>query len=150
MRGAGQAIAELEEELETIKRPTGEPMKVQAFRPEELYPAAVGNRPDLMVYFDDLNWRSAGTVGHGSLYLSENDTGPDDSVHAMEGIFVLFDPTRQYGREVENVGLLDVAPTVLKLMGVPAPVDMEGRAIAAVEDVEDHAVAAAQRERSPS
>jgi predicted AlkP superfamily phosphohydrolase/phosphomutase len=127
-----QARAELAEELQTITLPTGQGMRVQALRPEKLYPAAMGDRPDLMVYFDNLNWRSAGTVGHNSLYLSENDTGPDDSVHAMDGIFVLYDPMRNYGREVKNLNLLDVAPTVLKLMGVPVPENMEGRSLAAV------------------
>jgi predicted AlkP superfamily phosphohydrolase/phosphomutase len=81
-----------------------------------------------MVYFDDLNWRSAGTIGHGTLYLSENDTGPDDSVHAMDGIFLLVDPRRSYaGQRVEGMTILDIAPTVLELAGVPAPLEMEGR-----------------------
>ena len=94
-----EAREELAEELRTITRPDGERMRVEVFRPEEIYAAALGNPPDLMVYFDDLDWRSAGTVGHGGLYLSENDTGPDDSVHAMDGIFVLYDPARRYAQQ---------------------------------------------------
>ena len=124
-----EAREELAEELRTITRPDGERMRVEVFRPEEIYGAALGNPPDLMVYFDDLDWRSAGTVGHGGLYLSENDTGPDDSVHAMDGIFVLYDPVRRYAHSVEGAGILDVAPTVLELMGVPAPGGMEGSPI---------------------
>jgi predicted AlkP superfamily phosphohydrolase/phosphomutase len=128
-----EARAELAAELETaVTHPSGDPMKVQALRPEELYPVAIGDRPDLMVYFDDLNWRSAGTIGHGTLYLSENDTGPDDSVHAMDGIFILFDPKRTHGRALDRLSILDVAPTVLELLGVPVPADMEGRPIAAI------------------
>jgi predicted AlkP superfamily phosphohydrolase/phosphomutase len=122
-----EARAELEAELQTIKLPSGQPMPVQAFRPEELYPAAEGDRPDLMVYFDDLRWRSAGTIGHGTLYLSENDTGPDDSVHSMDGIVVLHDPQGEISGRVEDVDILDVAPTVLALMGLEVPRDMEGR-----------------------
>ena len=53
-----------------------------------------------MVYFDDLNWRSAGTVGHDSLYLFENDTGPDDSVHSMMGIFIMYDPSKNMHSKV--------------------------------------------------
>jgi predicted AlkP superfamily phosphohydrolase/phosphomutase len=121
-----EAREELAEELRTITRPDGERMRVEVFRPEEIYVAALGNPPDLMVYFDDLDWRSAGTVGHGGLYLSENDTGPDDSVHAMDGIFVLHDPARRHARRVEGASILDIAPTVLELMGVAAPAGMEG------------------------
>lgn len=125
-----EARAELEAELQTISLPSGQPMRVQALRPEELYPVAVGDRPDLMVYFDDLRWRSAGTIGHGTLYLSENDTGPDDSVHSLEGIFVLHDPERGYGQTVTGMSILDVAPTILTLAGLPVPADMEGKPLA--------------------
>ena len=45
-----------------------------------------------MVYFDDLYWRSAGTLGWGTKFLLENDTGPDDAVHAQEGMYILYDP----------------------------------------------------------
>jgi predicted AlkP superfamily phosphohydrolase/phosphomutase len=127
-----QVRRELAAELQTITYPDGRPMKVEVFRPEELYPAAVGDCPDLMVYFDNLDWRSAGTIGHPSLYLSENDTGPDDGVHSMDGIFVLFDPREQYGETVTGVSLIDVAPTVLQLMGVSVPDSMEGQPIAAI------------------
>ena len=72
-----------------IQDHTGKVMKNKVLKPDELYGRAVGDKPDLMVYFDDLNWRSAGTVGHDSLYLFENDTGPDDSVQSMNGIFLM-------------------------------------------------------------
>lgn len=120
---------ELAEELGTIRDPTGAPMRVQVFRPEDLYTPCLGDKPDLMVYFDDLSWRSAGTLGHGSMYLSENDTGPDDAVHAMDGVFILYDPRQRYGDEVTGLSLLDVAPTVLQLMDVTIPDDMEGKLI---------------------
>jgi len=117
------------EEISGIESPDGTPMNARALRPEELYPETLGDSPDLMVYFDDLAWRSAGTVGHGGLYLSENDTGPDDSVHAMDGIFVLHDPAHTRGGTVEDLSLLDIAPTVLRLMDVPVPAGMEGRPV---------------------
>ena len=39
------------------------------------------------------------------------------------------EPTRRYARSEEGAGILDVAPTVLELMGVPTPGGMEGRPI---------------------
>jgi len=82
-----------------------------------------------MVYFDDLYWRSAGTLGHGALYLSENDTGPDDAVHAQHGIFVLRDPKLPPRGQIPDVRILDVAPTLLQRMGIPVPRSMEGQPI---------------------
>lgn len=121
---------ELAEALRAVRDPSGAAMQTHVFFPEELYTTCLGDKPDLMVYFDDLCWRSAGTIGHDTLYLSENDTGPDDSVHSMDGIFILYDPQRHWGQRVEGLSLLDVAPTVLDLMGVPVPADMQGRSLA--------------------
>ena len=81
-----------------------------------------------MVYFDDLYWRSAGTLGYGTMYLPENDTGPDDAVHAQYGIYILHDP--KSGRKGRHDGdILDIAPTVLDLMGLAVPERMKGRVI---------------------
>jgi len=93
-------------------------MKNHVFEPTERYGQAVGDAPDLMVYFDELDWRSAGTVGHNSLYLSENDTGPDDSVHSMEGVFLMYNPRKDLrGKRIEGAKIADVAPTLLRLYG---------------------------------
>jgi len=97
----------------------GRVMKNSVLEPSELYGVAEGDKPDLMVYFDDLNWRSAGTVGHDSNYLFENDTGPDDSVHSMRGIFLMADPKADLGgRELKGARIADMAPTLLELYGI--------------------------------
>ncbi|MFQ6039202.1 MAG: alkaline phosphatase family protein, partial [Candidatus Aminicenantales bacterium] len=70
------------EKLASIRGPNGEEWRTKIIKPQEYFPVHNGDYPDLMVYFDDLFWRSAGTLGHGTMYLLENDTGPDDAVHA--------------------------------------------------------------------
>ncbi len=103
------------------------------FEPSELYGIAMGDKPDLIVYFGDLNWRSAGTVGHDSLYLFENDTGPDDSVHSMNGIFLMFDPKKNLkGKELKGLRVEDIAPTLLRLYDLEIPDGMDGRVILGV------------------
>jgi predicted AlkP superfamily phosphohydrolase/phosphomutase len=90
----------------------------QVFEPDKLYGTAIGDEPDLMVYFDELDWRSAGTIGHNSIYLSENDTGPDDSVHSMDGVFLMFNPQRNMNSSIiEGAKVEDTTPTLLKLFG---------------------------------
>ena len=120
---------ELTKKIMEIRDPNGRKMDTKVYRPEELYPVSIGDRPDLMVYFDDLYWRSAGTLGHDALYLSENDTGPDDAVHAQHGIFILHDPKIGSVGQIPDVNILDVAPTLLERLGLPIPATMEGKPI---------------------
>lgn len=119
----------LVEEIKAVKGPNGEHWDTKVYAPEELYPQGRGDYPDLTVYFDDLSWRSAGTVGHGMLYLPENDKGPDDAVHSHNGIFILYDPNKKIGKRIPDITVLDVAPTILKIMDVRVPSDMEGHII---------------------
>jgi predicted AlkP superfamily phosphohydrolase/phosphomutase len=106
----------------TILDDDGRKMHNLVFEPDELYGIAKGDKPDLMVYFGDLDWRSAGTIGHNSLYLSENDTGPDDSVHSMNGVFLMYDPRKNLGgKELEGLKIEDIAPTLLRMYGLDFP-----------------------------
>jgi predicted AlkP superfamily phosphohydrolase/phosphomutase len=114
--------------LKKIRGPQGEIWETRVIKPNEYFPDLRGDYPDLMVYFDDLYWRSAGTLGWGTQYLLENDTGPDDAVHAQEGTYILFDPRKKSGRRID-IDILDVAPTILHSLGLPVPDDMRGKII---------------------
>ena len=117
---------EIAEKLKSIKDDKGNPMNTKVYKPEDLYEVIRGDAPDLMVYFDDLNWRSASTVGYESMYLKENDTGPDDAVHDWFGIYVIYDPKKKMGRDLGIKNILDIAPTSLNILGVGIPSDMKG------------------------
>jgi predicted AlkP superfamily phosphohydrolase/phosphomutase len=104
-------------------------METHVYKPETLYPISIGDRPDLMVYFDNLFWRSAGTLGHGDIYLSENDTGPDDAVHSQHGIFILRDKGIKQRGQIAEIDILDIAPTLLERMKATIPRPMEGEPI---------------------
>ncbi len=115
--------------LKSIKDNNGNPMNTIIYKPEQLYEVIRGDAPDLMVYFDNLNWRSAGTVGYESMYLDENDTGPDDAVHDWDGVYIIFNPKSKSGKNLGVKSILDIAPTSLKILGVDIPKDMEGSII---------------------
>jgi len=104
-------------------------MNTKVYKPEELYEIIRGDAPDLMVYFDDLNWRSAGTVGYNSMYLNENDTGPDDAVHDWYGVYIIFDPKKKIGKDLGVRSILDIAPSSLNILGLEVPFDLEGKII---------------------
>lgn len=119
---------EIADRIKGICDEQGRPMKNIVLKPEEIYPVLNGDPPDLMVYFDDLYWRSAGTVGHPSIYLPENDKGPDDAVHSFHGVFAVTDMEGSLPKmELSEISILDIAPTILKLLGLEVPEDLEGR-----------------------
>ncbi len=112
--------------LEQITDDRGRIMNTKALRPQELFNGPyVDEAPDLLVYFDDLYWRAGQDVGNDSLYSFDTEIGPDDAVHDYNGIFVLSLPDEQRGGKV-RLQLMDVAPTVLKLLNVEIPADFEG------------------------
>ena len=105
-------------------------MDNKVHRPQELFPVLNGDPPDLFVYFDDLYWRSAGTVGYGTYYLPENDKGPDDAVHDWDGILVIYDPQETIEKgNLGEVSIFDVAPTVLDFFGIKPENNMDGRSL---------------------
>lgn len=121
---------ELAARIEAIADPGGAPLGNRALKPEALYREVRGIAPDLLVYFGDLAWRSVGRVGLDSVYTFENDTGPDDANHDYHGIFIMDDRQGRGGAEQRGLNVIDVAPTVLELLGAPVPSDMQGRSIA--------------------
>lgn len=119
---------DLMRDLLSIHGPNGEHWRNHVYIPEELYKDVRGNPPDLMVYFDDLYWRSAGTLGYTNPYLPENDTGPDDAVHDYDGVFILYDPSRNSSEEI-RCSIYDVFPTILDIYGLKPPVDVRGSSL---------------------
>jgi predicted AlkP superfamily phosphohydrolase/phosphomutase len=120
----------LENDLATIRDPAGNPLQVQILDPKTIYHEVHGDAPDLMLYFGDLKWRSAGTLGYPGLFLRENDTGPDDAVHSFDGVF-LWTSVRdeRAGVDLPEQQIRDVAPTILQFLGLPIPPHIQGRPI---------------------
>ena len=119
----------LKRELEGLTDDKGNHIGTRVFKPEEIYPVVNGIAPDLIVYFGDLRWRSVGSVGVGSIHTFENDTGPDDANHSQYGIFIMEAPGMKACGKVEGLHVMDVAPTVLNLLDLRIPEDMEGKVI---------------------
>ncbi len=105
-------------ELKEQRGKDGEVCNTTAYRPEKLYNSMKGKHADLVAYFDDLSYRSAGSVGHKSFFLNENDTGPDDAMHDWQGVFVKYDPSKEGEGRTDNISLLDFKSIVLQAMHV--------------------------------
>ena len=119
----------LAQEIAEIGDEQGKPIGSVVFKPEDVYSQCNNIPPDLIVYPGNLAWRSVGSIGIGSHVTYENDSGPDDANHGQYGIFIAS------GRDVPRAGAMDaldirdVAPTVLKILGVPGADDMQGKPV---------------------
>ena len=121
---------ELARRIANMVDPEGQPIGSVAYKPEEIYKTVNNIAPDLIVYMGNLKWRSVGSLGFNRIHTFENDTGPDDANHAQEGLYIFYDPRLQGQGEAPKQHLMDVAPTILELMGVSAPAEMQGRSYA--------------------
>jgi len=117
---------EIAEMIKGIKGSNGEKWDTKVFYPEEIYPETKGDKPDIIVYLDNLNWRAAGTLGYNNPYLLENDIGPDDAVHSEYGIFSLYVPGMKESKKI-TLTIYDFAPTILKLFGIET--NLKGKSI---------------------
>jgi predicted AlkP superfamily phosphohydrolase/phosphomutase len=123
----------LSEHIKSITAPDGSKLDTQVFKPQDIYRTVRGVAPDLLVYYDNLGWRSVGSFGHGDIYTFENDTGPDDANHAVNGIWIYTPPERNLGGKLlPATQLMDFAPTIMSIFGLDIPSDMQGRVISPV------------------
>jgi predicted AlkP superfamily phosphohydrolase/phosphomutase len=121
--------AELKARLEAIEDEEGRNIGTRVFTPEEAYREVKNIPPDLIVYFGNLDWRSAGSVGIGAVHLYENDTGPDDANHAENGIFIWNLPKDRFIEIKDTFSIYDIAPSILTYLGIEVPADMIGRSL---------------------
>ncbi len=118
-----------------LQGPNGEQIVAQVHRREDLFHGPeLAKVPDLLVEFDHYAWLGKGNLKTRSDSLwdeIEIEGGGDHSYvgsHRHEGIVVLSGPAVAEGAPVGGQ-LVDVAPTLLYLMGEPIPSDLEGRVL---------------------
>jgi len=110
---------ELTLELENMCDESGNNIGNRVLKPEKIYRKVEGFPPDLIVLFGNLDYRSVGSLGIGSIITEENDTGPDDANHDFNGIFIMSGEGCKKRGKVEGIRIYDIAPTICHLLGIP-------------------------------
>jgi hypothetical protein len=117
-------------DLAALKEPgTGLPFVGQIYRGQTLYSGpSTEYGPDLI-----LVPRNPRIAGLGLVEFPSNrwlTSSPDRSGHhRMDGILFLAGPGIGRGAELQGASIMDIAPTVLALLGVPIPRAMDGRVL---------------------
>lgn len=125
---ARSLIEDLKAGLESIPHPeTGEPLVEHVYEQDELYHGPyVSLAPDLTVVLKDWRYRTIGLHDFTTNHLVAPAFGPTGD-HRPEGILIAKGPSIRAGARLNEASLLDIAPTVLHLLGICVPEDMDGR-----------------------
>src|SRR5262249_52047036 len=123
-------IDDLKAGLKEICHPeTGRPLVERVYEAEELYHGPhMRHAPDLTVVLTDWRYRTIGLHDFTPHRVISRGFGPTGD-HRMEGILIAAGPAFRAGVVPDRANLLDIAPTVLRVLGVPVPADMDGRVL---------------------
>ncbi len=134
---------EVERSLLALRDPdTGQPVVARVWRKAEAYgPNALLELPDLYIEWVNDQYTDMGGIGYGRGIFSEPIRGRSGG-HTMRGIFLAYGPGIKQGYHVFNANLIDLAPTILYLLGAPISARMDGRPL--LEILEEPAPAAVE------
>ncbi|MFB3881415.1 MAG: alkaline phosphatase family protein [Armatimonadota bacterium] len=133
-RECEQLLSRLTDELMKLRDPaTRAPVVSRVFRREELYSGPYAAlAPDLLIgwrdyaYFTSKRAQADGRSWFGDELKIDASDYPHTGTHRLEGTLIMSGPGVRRGGDV-SASLLDLAPTIFELLGLPTPAHMEGR-----------------------
>jgi predicted AlkP superfamily phosphohydrolase/phosphomutase len=112
----------------------GRKLVARAHRREELYTGdCLKSAPDIVIEWEEyatyptLDLGSQNGDGH-ALFIDSSDF-PHVATHRMEGMLVLAGAGVRRGQALHGASLLDLAPTIIELLGGTRPAHLEGRVL---------------------
>ena len=106
---------------------TGEGVVEAVYRREEVYSGdQVEHAPDILFLPRRLEYFGFGEYEFGSHKVIEAMKRGISGTHRMNGVFLAYGREVQPGVQVEDAQIVDLAPTILHLMGEPVPEHMDG------------------------
>lgn len=131
-----RVLREIETRLLRLKDPdTDEAVVGTIHRREDLYHGPfMAEAPDLIIEWRDYLYHTRPMASERRLgVFSPPQPWPGGLEHSAhhrpEGILILSGPHFQRGKEIAGAEIVDLAPTILHLLGLPVPRDMDGRVL---------------------
>ena len=122
-RDREEIIEKLIKDLDPLK---GEGIIKSLYRKEERDSGSyLGEAPDLILD------QGKGIHIKGDIGRKESFEQPDmwRGENKRLGLFMAYGPDIKKGEQVDNIAILDLAPTILHLMNIPIPTEMDGRVV---------------------
>ena len=117
--------------LQDLRHPeTGQPMADQVIPGDQaVHGPYAGRSPDLHLVLDGYRAIAFPLFATDSRIVTRQIRG-DSGCHRRHGIFIARGPEVEQGTTIDGARILDLAPTILHLMGLPVPEDMDGHVLA--------------------
>lgn len=129
-------MKELKGKIMKISDENGNLLKTRFFKRDDVHHGPLAKfGPDIFIFFDECRWNTNEMIGYGkgNIYSYDTPVGPDDCSHGFYGYFCAAGPGVPAEGEKQGVTLLDIAPTVLSIMGEKVPDVMEGGSLVKID-----------------
>jgi len=122
--------SEIIDKLEKLTNPlTGLKVAKSVYKREDIYQGEfLSKAPDIIID-QSPHTHIRGSIGNKNVFEAPQRWRAENTT---EGIFIARGPSFKEGLEVKNIAILDLAPTILHLMGVSVPADMDGRVLSGI------------------
>jgi predicted AlkP superfamily phosphohydrolase/phosphomutase len=109
---------------------THEAVVQEIYRREEIYSGEyVELAPDIVFLPARLEYFGFGEYEFGSHKIIEAMKRGISGTHRMQGVFIAYGAGIEPGVELQGAALVDLAPTIMHLLGLPVPSHMDGRVL---------------------
>lgn len=115
--------------LQELRDEDGRPLVTRLILREETYQGPYAEKgPDIHLVLDDYNMIAFPMFATNNDVIADQIRG-DSGSHRREGIFIAHGPDVRANTQLDEVSILDLAPTVMALLGQPVPQIMDGRVL---------------------
>jgi predicted AlkP superfamily phosphohydrolase/phosphomutase len=115
--------------LQELRDDDGRPILSRVIPGREVYHGPYAHKgPDLHLVIDDYNMIACPLFATEGRVITHQIRG-DSGCHRREGIFIAHGPAIRQGSALSEADILDLAPTILHLLGEPVPRVMDGRVL---------------------
>ena len=108
----------------------GSGLQVEAYRAEDIYSGPhIEEAPDIVFLLDSGRCELDAKVGEGRIFTKGASFTGWKGTHTIDGVFIARGHGIKPGHRLEKATIFDVAPTVLRVFGIPHQQEMDGKAL---------------------